>query len=93
MLRQVPMSKPETLDKGMEVYYGLYFKTCGAVADEPGHLCSPCGDKAACSFCGAPAVDTAHMCKDKLSAMKYVCEGCGRVAMEEDHLCKAKPIA
>jgi hypothetical protein len=37
-------------------------------------------------------VDTAHMCKDKLAAMKYVCEGCGRVAMEAGHLCKAKPI-
>ncbi len=67
-------------------------KTCGAVADEPGHLCNPCDDPQACSFCGATGVDTHHMCKDKLSKMKYVCEGCGRVAMEADHLCSAKPI-
>lgn len=67
-------------------------KNCGAVADEPGHLCDPCGKEAGCSFCGEPKVDTAHMCKDKLAAMKFVCGGCGRVAMEEDHLCKAAPI-
>ena len=57
-------------------------KTCGAVADEPGPLLQSLSDEAKCTFCGAPAVDTQHMCKDKLSAMKYVCEGCGQVAME-----------
>lgn len=67
-------------------------KTCGAVAEEPGHLCNPCGDPQTCSFCGAPQVDAHHMCKDKLANMKYVCEGCGRVAMEAEHLCNAKPI-
>ena len=67
-------------------------KNCGAVAEEPGHLCDPCGDAGKCSFCGAPQVDAKHICKDKLAAMKYVCEGCGRVAMEEGHLCKASPI-
>jgi rRNA maturation endonuclease Nob1 len=67
-------------------------KTCGAVAEEPGHLCSPCGDKAACNFCGTPEIDAAHVCKDKLAAMKYVCEGCGRVATEEGHLCKPSAI-
>lgn len=67
-------------------------KNCGAVAADPGHLCNPCGDRAKCSFCGAPEVNAAHMCKDKLTAMKYVCEGCGRVAMEEGHLCKPKEV-
>jgi hypothetical protein len=68
-------------------------KNCGAVADEPGHLCNPCGDKGKCSFCGEHAVEATHICKDKLAAMKYVCEGCGRVAMGEGHLCKPKAIA
>ncbi|MFC1824707.1 hypothetical protein ACFL9T_18520 [Thermodesulfobacteriota bacterium] len=67
-------------------------KNCGAVADEPGHLCNPCGDPAKCSFCGASQADTTHMCKDKLASMKYVCDGCGRVAMEEGNLCKPSPI-
>jgi hypothetical protein len=67
-------------------------KNCGAVADEPGHLCNPCGDPSDCSFCGTPSVKTSHMCKDKLAAMKYVCEGCGRVAMKKGHLCKPSAI-
>lgn len=67
-------------------------KNCGAVADAPGHLCNPCGDKENCSFCGTTQVDPKHICKDKLAAMKYVCEGCGRVAMEQEHLCKPAPI-
>ena len=57
-------------------------KNCGAVANEPGHLCNPCGDAKKCSFCGSQDVDPAHMCKD----------GCGRVAMQEGHLCKPSPI-
>lgn len=67
-------------------------KTCGALANEPGHLCNPCGDKTSCNFCGTTNVNTAHMCKDKLGTMKFVCEGCGRVAMEEGHLCKPSGI-
>ncbi len=67
-------------------------KTCGAVANDPGHLCQPCSDKSKCSFCGATQTDPKHMCKDKLAAMQFVCDGCGRVAMEAEHLCKATPI-
>ncbi len=67
-------------------------KNCGAVANDPGHLCNPCGEKSKCSFCGTPEVSATHVCKDKLSAMQYVCEGCGRVAMEQGHLCKPAKI-
>lgn len=67
-------------------------KTCGAVADSPAHLCSPCDDTSDCTFCGAPKVDIRHVCRDKLSEMQYVCGGCGRVAMEESHLCKPEFI-
>ena len=66
---------------------------CGALAEEPGHLCNPCGDADKCSFCGAPEVDIKHICKDKLAEMKYVCGGCGRVAMEDEHLCKPSVIS
>jgi len=41
-------------------------KNCGAVADEPGHLCNPCGDKANCSFCGTPEVE-----RPSLQAISY----------------------
>jgi len=68
-------------------------KNCGAVADEPGHLCNPCADKEKCSFCGTHETDTRHMCKDKLAKMKYSCSGCGRVAMAAGHLCQPTPIA
>jgi predicted RNA-binding Zn-ribbon protein involved in translation (DUF1610 family) len=66
--------------------------TCGAVADAPGHLCNPTEDTANCGFCGTPEVDTKHICRDKLIAMKYVCDNCGRVAMESAHLCKPTAI-
>ena len=49
-------------------------KSCGAVANAPGHLCNPCGDKAKCSFCGATETDHTHQCKDKLAAYKLPTE-------------------
>jgi len=76
-----------------EVTMAYTCKNCGAVANEPGHLCNPCGDKAKCGFCGAPETSEKHICKDKLAAMKYVCDGCGRVAMEKEHLCKPAAIS
>ncbi len=68
-------------------------KTCGAVADSPGHLCSPCDNTATCSFCGTPEIDIRHICRDKLTKMRFVCEECGRVGMEKTHLCKPQHIA
>ena len=68
-------------------------KTCGALAEEPGHLCNPCGDKTTCDFCGKPDIDTKHVCKGRLERMRYVCSGCGRMAMEEWHLCQPSPIS
>lgn len=67
-------------------------KRCGAVANEPGHLCNPCNDRSKCSFCGEPEVTATHVCTQKLSRMKFVCDGCGRVAMEKEHLCKPSSI-
>jgi hypothetical protein len=66
-------------------------KRCGALAKEPGHLCSPCNDRKKCRFCGAPDVDARHVCKRKLDALQYVCDGCGRVATDAELLCK--PVA
>lgn len=67
-------------------------KTCGALSEDSGHLCNPCDDKSECSFCGTPDVDARHVCKDKLSEMKFVCGGCGRVATEEGNLCEPQAI-
>lgn len=67
-------------------------KTCGAIAESPGHLCSPCGDESACSFCGHPKTDARHVCKDKIAAMKYVCDNCGRLATKKEHLCNPSAV-
>jgi uncharacterized Zn finger protein len=63
-------------------------KNCGAVADDPGHLCNPSVEVIACSFCGEADVAATHVCKEKLAAMKFSCQSCGRVAAESDDLCK-----
>jgi len=67
-------------------------KRCGAVAKLPGHLCCPCNDRQRCRFCGAPDIDPIHVCKSKLSAMKYVCDGCGRIATDAELLCRPAAI-
>lgn len=66
-------------------------KTCGAIAETPGHLCNPYGDKSTCSFCGEKNT-ASHVCKGKLAAMKYVCENCGRMATEKEHVCEPSEI-
>jgi DNA-directed RNA polymerase subunit RPC12/RpoP len=66
--------------------------TCGALAEEPGHLCNPEG-KATCSYCGKlHEAQEKHYCKGKLDDIKYVCEGCGRLATSKDFLCKPKQV-
>ena len=67
-------------------------KSCGAVADDPGHLCNPVLDEIDCSFCGEKNVGIAHVCKAKLAALKYSCESCGRVAAKSGDLCKQTEI-
>lgn len=62
--------------------------SCGATADDPGHLCSPTVETLNCSYCGKNDVAANHVCKDKLAALKYSCESCGRVAAENSELCK-----
>jgi hypothetical protein len=67
-------------------------KNCGAVADDPGHLCNPTTEKISCSFCGADDVSINHVCKGKLTAMKFSCQTCGRVATDEADICMPTTI-
>ena len=67
-------------------------KSCGAVADDPGHLCSPTVEALSCPHCGESDVGANHVCKQKLSAMKFSCQSCGRVAAEGSELCKPSEI-
>lgn len=68
-------------------------KSCGAVADDPGHLCNPTVEKISCSYCGESDVSAAHVCKEKLAAMKFSCQSCGRVAAEDAELCNPLKIS
>lgn len=66
--------------------------TCGAVAETPGHLCSPCDESSPCNSCGAQEADSRHSCRDKPVAMQFYCTSCGRVAEESSFLCNPSPI-
>jgi len=66
--------------------------TCGAAAETPGHLCSPCDTTSSCGFCGTSEAGARHVCRDKLVAMQFFCSTCGRVAEEENFLCNPSPI-
>jgi DNA-directed RNA polymerase subunit RPC12/RpoP len=66
--------------------------TCGALAEEPGHLCNPQGE-ATCGYCGKThGAQEKHYCKGKLDDVKFVCEGCGRLATSKDFLCNPKEV-
>jgi DNA-directed RNA polymerase subunit RPC12/RpoP len=67
-------------------------KTCGALAEEPGHLCNANMDPMTCAFCGDKAPHTKHYCKGKLDDIKYVCSKCGRLATSEELLCEPSKV-
>jgi hypothetical protein len=67
-------------------------KTCGAVAEEPGHLCTPTTEETTCAYCGKHTPHVKHYCKGKMEDLKYVCEGCGRLATSKDLLCKPAKV-
>jgi len=67
-------------------------QNCGAVADDPGHLCNPADLALHCDYCGAHDVSVNHVCKGKLAAMQYSCGSCGRMATDENQLCKPVKI-
>ena len=48
-------------------------KTCGAVAEDPGHLCAPSTETTTCSHCGKKSPHVTHYCKGKMDDLKYVC--------------------
>lgn len=66
--------------------------TCGAVAEEPGHLCNPASETHTCAYCGQEAPPAQHYCKGKMDDLRYVCQGCGRLAPSEHMLCKPKEV-
>lgn len=66
--------------------------TCGALAEEPGHLCNPSGEPMTCAYCGEKGAHAKHYCKGKLEDIKYVCDQCGRLATSADLLCKPKEV-
>lgn len=68
-------------------------ETCGALAEEPGHLCNPRGAAMSCTYCGMEhAPHEKHFCKGKMEDLKYVCDQCGRLATGEEFLCQPKKV-
>ncbi len=67
-------------------------KNCGAVADDPGHLCAPTVENLSCEFCGETDISSNHVCKAKIASIKYSCGSCGRVAADDTNLCKPNEI-
>jgi hypothetical protein len=67
-------------------------KSCGAVAEDPGHLCAPSEETTTCSYCGKQSPHVKHYCKGKMEDLKYVCEGCGRLATSPDLVCKPSKV-
>ncbi len=67
-------------------------ETCGALAEEPGHLCNPSQEKVVCPYCGDVAPHQKHYCKGKMEDLKYVCDQCGRLAPSEELLCKPMKV-
>jgi len=66
--------------------------TCGAVAETPGHLCSPCDDALPCYSCGPSEASARHVCREQRVAVQFFCTTCGRVAEEKSFLCAPSPI-
>ena len=68
-------------------------KTCGAVAEDPGHLCAPSdGRPPPAPIAGRNTPHVKHYCKGKMEDLKYVCEGCGRLATSPDLVCKPSKV-
>jgi hypothetical protein len=67
-------------------------KTCGALAEEPGHLCTPNEEPTTCGFCGEKAPHAKHYCKGKLEDIKFVCGKCGRLATAAELVCEPSAV-
>ncbi len=70
-------------------------KTCGLVATDKGHLCTPVTARkvVACRFCGTVTADPRHVCAPKVVNLKYSCDSCGRLAPKRELLCRPSPLA
>ncbi len=68
--------------------------TCGRVASEKGHLCTPvmATKSYTCDHCGLTSTNARHLCKPKVAAIKFACDTCGRVAPQKNQLCHPKAI-
>ncbi len=66
--------------------------TCGAAAETPGHLCSPCDVFSAGILCTKSDANTGFACGNKPAAHQFVCRTCGRKAEEQNQLCNPEPV-